>query len=224
MPTFSPSSSPGAGEAFCAGGDLKALTETRRSAAQNRDRIRRLHTWFRELVNLEKPVIAAVNGSAFGAGFNLALAADFVLCASDALFCAVFGRIGLVPDLGGTFLLPRIVGLQRAKEIVFSARTIGAEEAVALGIAYSVHRREDVLASALTLAERYWSASPLAIGLAKNALNQSFHLDQQALIEFEAFAQAVAIDSAYHAEATRRFLAKEPLQFGGVPRDRPKND
>jgi 2-(1,2-epoxy-1,2-dihydrophenyl)acetyl-CoA isomerase len=107
---------------FCAGGDLKSLSEAKRPVFKDRDRIRRLHTWFRELVNLEKPVIAAVDGPAFGAGFNLALACDFVLATPRARFCAVFGRIGLVPDLGGFFLLPRIVGLQRAKDLVFSAR------------------------------------------------------------------------------------------------------
>src|SRR3546814_4102815 len=79
-----------------------------------------MHLWFRELVNIEKPVIAAVDGPAFGAGFNLALACDFILGTPQARFCSVFGRIALVPDLGGLFLLPRILGLQRATEIVFT--------------------------------------------------------------------------------------------------------
>ena len=114
---------------FCAGGDLKALSEAKRPVFKDRDRIRRLHTWFRELIHLEKPVIAAVDGPAFGAGFNLALACDFVLATPRARFCAVFGRIGLVPDLGGFFLLPRIVGLQRAKDLVFSAREMDGDEA-----------------------------------------------------------------------------------------------
>ncbi|TXI80179.1 MAG: enoyl-CoA hydratase/isomerase family protein, partial [Cupriavidus sp.] len=91
----------GAQGVFCAGGDLKSLSEAKRPVYKDRDRIRRLHTWFHELVNLEKPVIAAVDGPAFGAGFNLALACDFILGTPGARFCAVFGRIGLVPDLGG---------------------------------------------------------------------------------------------------------------------------
>jgi hypothetical protein len=109
----------GAGGAFCAGGDLRALSQGRRPTAANRERIRRLHVWFSELLDLEMPVIAVVDGPAFGAGFNLALAADFILATPRAQMCAVFVRIGLVPDLGGLQLLPRIVGLQRAKEIIF---------------------------------------------------------------------------------------------------------
>ncbi len=123
----------GSGKAFCAGGDLKSLSSETRPVFADRDLIRRLHVWFRELANLEKPVIAAVHGPAFGAGFILALASDFVLAAPSARFCAVFTRVGLVPDLGAFFLLPRIVGLQRAKELVFSAREVDAEEARSLG-------------------------------------------------------------------------------------------
>jgi 2-(1,2-epoxy-1,2-dihydrophenyl)acetyl-CoA isomerase len=128
----------GTGDVFCAGGDLKSLSEAKRPMFKDRDRIRRLHPWFRELVNLEKPVIAAVNGPAFGAGFNLALACDFIIGTPTTRFCAVFGRIGLVPDLGGFFLLPRILGLQRAKDLVFSAREVDAEEALRLGILFRI--------------------------------------------------------------------------------------
>src|SRR3546814_15947724 len=97
-----------------------------------------MHLWFRELVNIEKPVIAAVDGPAFGAGFNLALACDFILGTPQARFCSVFGRIGLVPDLGGLFLLPRIVGLQRAKEIVFPSSEVTTQTALSLGILYQI--------------------------------------------------------------------------------------
>src|SRR5205823_5074174 len=108
----------------------------RRSASANRQRTRDLHPWFRELVNLEKPVIAAVDGAAFGSGFNLALACDFILATPAARFCSAFARIGLVPDLGGLYLLPRIVGLQRAKQLVFAARELSAHEALQLGIVF----------------------------------------------------------------------------------------
>jgi len=203
----------GAGGAFCAGGDLKALTEEKRPVTGNRERIRRMHIWFHELVNLEMPVIAAVDGPAFGAGFNMALAADFVLCTPRSKFCSVFGRIGLVPDLGGFFLLPRIVGLQRAKEIVFSSRTIKADEALTLGLAYAIHESDALMGEAHALANRFAVASTDAIGMAKTILNQSFHLDQHALAEMESYAQAVAMDSVYHLDAVQRFLDKKPLQF-----------
>lgn len=198
---------------FCAGGDLKSLSAEKRSAYGNRKRIQRLHPWFRELSNLEKPVIAAVDGPAFGAGFNLALACDFVLATPAARFCAVFGRIGLVPDLGGFYLLPRIVGLQRAKELVFSARDVPADEGLSMGFVYRIYSAEVLLDEAMALAETFCGASTEALGMAKNILNRSFNLDQDTLSELESYAQAVSIDSAYHEDAVRRFLGKQPLKF-----------
>ena len=203
----------GSGDAFCAGGDLKSLSEKKRTTQESRERIALLHTWFPELTNLELPVIAAVNGPAYGAGFSFALAADFVLCSTRARFCAVFGRIGLVPDLGGLFLLPRVVGLQRAKELIFTARSVGPEEALELGIALEIHEPDALLEAAMGFAGRFRHASRDAIGMAKNILNQSSHLDQHALADMEAFAQGVCFSSEYHQKAAQRFLAKEPLAF-----------
>jgi 2-(1,2-epoxy-1,2-dihydrophenyl)acetyl-CoA isomerase len=200
---------------FCAGGDLKALSEAKRPVFKDRDRIRRLHTWFRELVNLEKPVIAAVDGPAFGAGFNLALACDFIVASDRARFCAVFGRIGLVPDLGGFFLLPRIVGLQRAKELVFTAREIDADEALRLGIAFRKVEHAQLEENALSLARSFHKASTDALGIAKNILNRSFNLDQDTLAELESNAQALALHTDYHDAAVADFLAKRGLPFDG---------
>jgi len=198
---------------FCAGGDLKSLSEEKRTAFANRKRIQRLHPWFRELSNLEKPVIAAVDGPAFGAGFNIALACDFILGTPTARFCAVFGRIGLVPDLGGFYLLPRILGLQRAKELVFSAREVGADEALRLGILYRIYPAATLLDEALALADTFCGASTEALGIAKNILNRSFNLDQDTLAELESYAQAVSMDSPYHEDAVKRFLGKQPLKY-----------
>ena len=203
----------GEGGTFCAGGDLRSLTAEQRSPHADRDRVRRLHLWFRELVNMEKPVIAAVDGAAYGAGFNLALAADFILATPRARLCQVFGRIGVVPDLGGLFLLPRIVGLQRAKEIVFSARELSAEQARALGIVMAIHPPESLMLKAMELAACFENAGIEALGMAKNILNRSFNLDQDTLSELESYAQSVARHTPYHKEAVRRFLAKEPLRF-----------
>lgn len=203
----------GAGGAFCSGGDLKALSAEQRPIFADRDRIRRLHQWFRELVNLEKPVIAAVDGVAFGAGFNLALACDFIIGTPATRFCAVFARIGLVPDLGGFFLLPRIVGLQRAKELVFSAREVDFEEAQRLGILYASYPAEGMLDEALALAARFSDASTEALGIAKNVLTRSFNLDQDTLAELEASAQAMSLHTEYHRAAAARFLDKKPLAF-----------
>ena len=203
----------GAGSAFCAGGDLAALGAVRGDLQAARERIRALHTWFPELVNLERPVIAAVNGAAFGAGFMLALAADFVLASPQARFCAVFARIGLVPDLGAFWLLPRILGLQRAKELAMTARTVDPEEGRAMGFVLEIHPHEELLARAKSFAGRFRDAPTAALGMAKQAMNQSFNLDQRALAELEAFAQAMAVNGEYHFAAVERFLTKQPLAF-----------
>lgn len=203
----------GSGGSFCAGGDLKSLSESRRPTTANRKRIQNLHTWLPQLVDLELPVIAAVDGPAFGAGINLALAADFVLATPRAKFCAVFGRIGLVPDMGGFFLLPRIVGLQIAKDLVFTSRSVDAEEAKSLGIVKEIHPEDGFLDYALGFAGRFKAASRDAIGMAKTILNRSTESDQRTLGELESYAQAVCMESDYHHEAVRRFLGKEQLAF-----------
>lgn len=203
----------GSGSHFCAGGDLKSLSAREPSPLAGRERVRRLHPWFRELVNLEKPVIAAVEGIAYGAGLNLALACDFVVAAQDARFCAVFGRIGLIPDLGGLYLLPRIVGLQRAKDIVFTAREIPATEALALGIVLELQPPGTVMRRALELAQRLATASTAGVGIAKNILNRSFNLDQDTLAELESLAQGILMETDYHRQAVSCFLAKQPAAF-----------
>lgn len=203
----------GNGGAFCAGGDLKALSEEERAVELNRERIALLHTWFTELSNLELPVIAAVDGPAYGAGFNLALASDFVLASTSARFCAVFGRIGLIPDLGGFFFLPRIVGLARAKELVMTARSLGAEEALDLGIVLEIHQSETLMDAAFSFARRFDESSRLAVGMSKTILNQSLHSDQRSLADQEAMAQALCLASDYHKDAVQRFLHKQPLLF-----------
>lgn len=205
----------GAGGAFCSGGDISQMQPPNEaSLLPYRESIRSLHRWFAELVNLEKPVIAAVDGPAFGAGFSLALAADFILATRRAKFCAVFGRIGLIPDLGAMHLLPRIVGQQKAKELVFTARAVAAEEARALGIVYDIVADGPALEqAALALAQRFGQASTAAIGIAKTVMNQAFELDARAMAELEAYAQTTCRGSAYHQDAVQRFRAKQPLRF-----------
>ena len=202
----------GAGGAFCSGGDISQMQNE--AGLSWRERIRSLHQWFPELENLEKPVIAAVDGPAFGAGFSLALAADFILVTRRARFCAVFGRIGLIPDLGAMHMLPRIVGRQKAKELVFTARTVAAEEAKTLGIAYDIVADGPALEqAALALARRFGQASTAAIGMAKTVMNQAFELNARSMAEMEAYAQTMCRGSAYHQDAVQRFRDKQPLRF-----------
>lgn len=210
----------GAGGAFCAGGDVKAMKTRSQTPAASRQRMRAYHTRLYELMNLELPVIVAVDGAAAGAGFNFALVGDFILASDRAFFLQAFGRIGLVPDWGGFFLLPRLVGLQKAKELVFTARRVGAQEAKELGIVYAVHPQDRLMAEARALAGRFSNASTEAIGIAKNILNQSYNLDHRTLLELEAMAQPIARETEYHRQAVNRFVTKEPSIFAWEEMDK----
>jgi enoyl-CoA hydratase/carnithine racemase len=209
----------GAGGHFCAGGDVKAMGDGRPDPMHTRANISRLHLWFDQLVDLEKPVIAAVDGLAFGAGLSLALAADYVLATPRAKFCCVFARIGLVPDAGAMYLLPRAVGLARAKDIVFSARVVEAEEALRIGLVQDMVPG-DVRAAALAFAERFHGAPTAALGLAKSVMNRAFESERSEVYRQEALAQAIVRDSEFHREAVRRFNAKESAlyQWDQTPR------
>lgn len=203
----------GEGSAFCSGGDLRYLQQSERSTDWDRRRLYQLHDWVQPLMNLEMPVIAAVNGPAIGAGFGLALAADFILCAEKAYFRASFSRVGLVPDTGLFHTLPRIVGLQLAKEIIFTGRKVGAAEARELRIAMAVHPVDRLLSEAMALARRFTKAPTAAIGASKRILNQSFHLDARAMIEMEAAAQAIFFHSPFHLKAIGDFAHGKPFEF-----------
>lgn len=202
----------GAGGHFCAGGDIRAMGggQGGTDVFEGRSRILAMQRWFDELVDLEKPVIAAVEGVAYGAGLSLALAADYVIVSERASFCAVFARIGYVPDLGSMYLLPRAVGLARAKELVFSARVVDADEALALGIAQRVVGQGAVLEAALALAARFEHAPAGALGIVKSVMNRAFESDRRSVYLQEAMAQSLCRESAFHKEAARRFLDKQP--------------
>ncbi|MFM9924569.1 enoyl-CoA hydratase/isomerase family protein [Variovorax sp. H27-G14] len=204
----------GAGGAFCAGGDVKAMGQGGpRTEAQRRDGMARYTRVCTELMALDIPVIAAVDGVAFGAGFSIALMCDIVLLSERARLCMVFQRIGLIPDMAAHYTLPRVVGLQRAKELIFSAREVDAAEALRLGIAMEVLPADALLPRAQAIARSFAGASPVAMGLSKRALQGSLSNDLHTLLQTEAQGQALAAGSDYAKEAVRRFAAREPAQF-----------
>lgn len=204
----------GAGGAFCAGGDVRRMNdETERTAQDWRAHMRRSQRIVKGLYALDRPVVAAVDGAAFGAGFSIALLADIVLASNRARFCMAFTRIGLIPDYGAFFTLPRAVGLQRAKEIMFSAREIDAQEARGLGLVLEVMAPEALLPRAQTLARALAAASPVALALTKDALNGSLGSSLDQLLELEAAGQGIAGSSAYAKDAFRRFAEKQPGLF-----------
>lgn len=206
----------GAGAHFCAGADVKLLADAQgrpRDVFEGRERIRRFRLWMDELMDLPKPVIAAIQGTAVGAGLSLALAADMVLAAPDASLSCVFARVGYVPDMGAMYSLPRAVGLARAKELVFSGRMIDAQEAQAMGLVQAIHPNGQLLEEALSLAARFEHAPAGALAIAKQMLNRSFESDRRTVFEYEAMAQSLCRESAFHQEAVSRFLAKQPPLF-----------
>ena len=214
----------GAGGAFCAGGDVKGMGDRSKDPIANRTRMRGSHTTMYQLAQLELPVISLVDGPAAGAGANIALAADFVLATPRAYFMQAFGRIGLVPDWGGFYILPRMVGLQKAKELVFTARRVYAEEAKELGMVLDIVGQDTAMDEAREFAGRFRNASTSAIGIAKNILNQAHNQDHRTLIELEASGQSIARMSDFHKEAVRRFRDKEPSLYDWEALERAAGD
>ena len=208
----------GAGTGFCSGGDVKAMSERKASGsgrplmekvAPGRDRT------VQALRDIPKPVIAAVNGAAAGAGMNLALACDMRLASSAAKFSQAFVKRGLHPDWGGTYFLPRIVGTAKACEMIFTGEVIDAQEALRLGIVSAVHAPEELMPAALSLARRMADGPPIAIRLAKRAIYHNLDCDLRQALEFETFAQNICFDTEDAAEGLKAFVEKRPPSFRG---------
>ncbi len=204
----------GAGNDFCAGGDVSGMASGgTRTAGQARIDMQRYRRMTMELHDIDKPVIASVDGVAYGAGFSLALLADLVLVSDRARLSMAFARVGLLPDCGALYTLPRIVGLQRARELIYSGRVATGTQAHEMGIALEVLPPAELQARALELARSLTGASPTALALTKRALNKSLDNTLDTMMEIEVSGQAIALGSDYMAESRRRFLAKEPAQF-----------
>lgn len=201
----------GANGHFCSGGDLRNIATVGLDNGGWRDRLHLLHDWLAKLLSLDKPVICAVDGAAYGAGFGLALAGDFILATPRARMSVSFLKVGLVPDCGIFYTLPRVVGPQRARELMLSAREVKAEEALRLGIAMEVVEPDQLLPRALALAKSFEGASPMAVSLIKRACASTGDLVGQ--LNLEADAQALAMGSPEHKSAIQDFLQKRPPKF-----------
>src|SRR5215218_2574226 len=164
---------------------------------------------------LPKPVVAAVNGLAFGGGLQLAIACDLRLASDRAEFASMEMRWAIVPDMGGTERLPRLVGLGRAKELIFTGRPVGADEALRIGLVNRVVPAHDLATEAADLAGGLAAGPTLALGLAKQALNQAFERSTAEGMEAARRAQRRTFASADHAEAKAAFAERRPPRFGG---------
>lgn len=208
----------GSGGSFSAGGDVKFMharlaDPSQGTAEYMRGRLRRAHRWLTRLRELEVPVIAAVDGPAYGAGFGLALQADFLLCSARAVFCASFARLGAIPDFGLLHTLPRAVGLSRAKELMLTARCLGAQEALAWGLVHAVHADDALLPAARAFARRLCLGPREAASMTKNLVNRSYETDCTAMFAAEANAQALAMQTPYHAQAVADFARDGAFRY-----------
>ena len=208
----------GAGRGFCSGGDVKAMSEREKSAVAPppserwtplRDRI------ILAMRNCPKPVIAAVNGAAAGAGMNLALACDLRIASTAAKFSQAFVKRGLTPDWGGSWFLPRLVGTAKACELIFSGEPIDAAEALRLGIVNAVVAHEALMTETYQLARKIADGPAVAIQLAKRAIYHNQDVDLRAGLEFETFAQGLCRETEDSKEGVRAFVEKRAPVFRG---------
>ena len=210
----------GSGGAFCAGGDLKRMLERHRSEAppgaeDQAARMRALHDWWRVLRDLPVPVIAAVDGPAYGAGLGLACLGDIILASDRATFNASFCKVGAVPDGGLFHSLPRKIGLQRAREMFFTGRTVDAAEAQRIGLAMEVVAPDALLPRALEMAAMMEECSPTAFRLTKELSGRAMELGAEELLTAEAQAQAICMQGQDFRRAYEAFVAKERPVFVG---------
>jgi 2-(1,2-epoxy-1,2-dihydrophenyl)acetyl-CoA isomerase len=206
----------GAGRGFCAGQDLSEALPKDGVLPDLGNFVR--DTWnpiVRAIRTLEKPVVCAVNGVAAGAGANLAFACDLVFAASDATFVQSFARIGVIPDSGGTFILPRIVGLQRATALTMLAEKLSAAKALEWGLIHEVCEPGQLLEKACSTAKHLATQPTRALGLIKRGFNRSLGVDLDAQLDYEVELQREAGRTADYAEGVKAFLEKRKPNFTG---------
>jgi 2-(1,2-epoxy-1,2-dihydrophenyl)acetyl-CoA isomerase len=204
----------GAGRAFCAGQDLHERLQP--DALPLADEIRaRYNPLIRAMRALPKPIVAAVNGVAAGAGASLAFACDIRIAAEDASFLLAFGRVGLIPDSGATWLLPRLIGGAKAAELALTTDPLSAADAERLGLVARVLPAAELLPQAHALAERLAAAAPVALALTKEALERSWTSSFEEQLELEADLQGRAVSTADHEEGIAAFIERRRPSFRG---------
>jgi enoyl-CoA hydratase/carnithine racemase len=203
----------GAGKGFCSGGDIAGMRERLEAPAgevafNGWNRQRNTHKGVAAIHGLTKPVIAAMNGAAFGLGLNMALACDFIIAAEGAKMSMSFIKRGLVSDGGGMYFLPRRVGLVRAKELILTARVVETDEALAIGLVDRVADADSLLEKAQAWAEDVSIGSPAAIAFTKSILDKTFESTDEQVFALGREAQAVCYTTAEHRQSVEDFLNK----------------
>lgn len=203
----------GGDKAFCAGADLKMFVDF--SPKKARDYVRLAKAVTRKIETLKKPVIAAVNGVALGTGCEIALACDLVVASRNARFGQTELNVGLIPGAGGTQRLPRIVGLKRAKELIFTGRLLDADEALELGLVNRVVESDDLRKAVNQLAEKLREKSPVILQYAKRCINRSIETDLQAGLKYESKLFSQCFGTEDQREGVTAFLEKRQPHFIG---------
>jgi len=204
----------GSGKAFCAGQDLIEATDPNGPTIEEIVR-QHYNPIVKKIREIKTPVIAAVNGVAAGAGANVALACDIVVAAKSASFIQAFSKIGLIPDSGGTYFLPRLIGIQKAAALMMTGETISAEKAETLGMIYAVYEDSEFETSAMKLADTISSMPTKGLGYTKKLLSQTFNNSLEEQLNLEAETQALSASSKDHQEGIKAFMEKRKPQFTG---------
>jgi 2-(1,2-epoxy-1,2-dihydrophenyl)acetyl-CoA isomerase len=209
----------GAGRGFSAGQDLADVAD-RYKSAQPLELGAHIRKHYNPLIAkiraMEKPVIAAVNGVAAGAGCSLALACDLRIAGQSASFIEAFVNVGLVPDSGSTFFLPRLIGVARAMEMAMTGRRVKAEEALQIGLVNRVVADAELAGEAAQFGQQLAGLPPRAIGLTKRAINAAWSADLEQQLDYEAMLQTTAGQTQDHREGVAAFLEKRPPNFTGA--------
>jgi 2-(1,2-epoxy-1,2-dihydrophenyl)acetyl-CoA isomerase len=212
----------GAGRAFSAGGDVRGLGDRLRSGDgraptpfDRRAWLRRTQRMILAIRAVEKPVIAAINGVAAGGGCDIALACDLRVMSDRARIGEIFAKIGLFPGTGGTWLLPRAVGVEQALEMIWTGELLPAEDALRIGLVGRVVPHDDLMAETRALAQRLADGPPLALALAKAAVYRGLDQDLPAAMDYASTAEAITLTSEDHIEGITAFREKRSPTFHG---------
>ena len=202
------------GKAFCAGQDLAEATD-KNGPSLTEIVENHYNPIIRKIRNIEKPVVAAVNGVAAGAGASLALCCDIVLCNENATFIQAFSKIGLIPDSAATFFLPRLIGMQRATALMMSAEPIVASEALKMGMIYKIFSNDDFESCSLDFVSKLSQMPTKGLGLTKRLLNSSYSNNLEEQLEMEKQCQEIAGKTNDFDEGVQAFLDKRKPNFKG---------